>query len=303
MAKQPDAPEQTSAAEPEKVHHHAMRHEDENVPHRLSCAAPCPTASNREDVFGGGNQTHVPTKAEVTHMVRAVQSPPNSTRQDVTVITDDSAQISEDHYVLLRAFWPADLCSQQFLDEEEYAELCLADESSRAAIKGADLLQLRDHAKNGLRDKLCRRGFSMEAAQAAVNYLESRGVLRERELLVRTMQYDCDVKHWGPTRIRAHLIANGFDLHKNRATYEETLQGLDFISVCQKRLERMDLKQIFTPKGRQKQTAALMRQGFYLAHIRAAMEQIQQDMDENGMEENTEDDVFFNEETFSDEIE
>lgn len=46
-----------------------------------------------------------------------------------------------------------------------------------------------------------------------------------------------------------------------------------------------------------------MRQGFYLAHIRAAMEQIQQDMDENGMEENTEDDVFFNEETFSDEIE
>ena len=212
------------------------------------------------------------TAAALTVWVRGVESVPGSTRREILVTVTDGTHISEESYTVLRAFFDREIDAQQLLSESDYEQLLRADESSRAAICAAGLLELRDHSKKELRDKLCRRKFSPQAAADAIAYLDEKGLLREDLLLARYVEYFAKKKYWGPAKINAELSRRGLSVSAHRDAYEQAMEDIDFAQICLYHVRKIGLAAFEDYRSRQKHYAALQRRGFYTTHIRAALE-------------------------------
>ena len=165
-------------------------------------------------------------KIEIT--VKSVKKREGTDRYTICFTLCGDGGTEEQSHVLLGAFLPFEVAVGDRLCAEEYEEFVRGAESSAAAYKGADLLDLGDHSQKMLCDKLRRKGFSAEAAERACSYLAKKGMLREGDYMVRCMEYLCAKKRYGPMRIRAELIRKGIRVSRYAEVYEQTMQSLDF---------------------------------------------------------------------------
>ncbi len=94
--------------------------------------------------------------------------------------------------------------------EGDALELLTAEEDARLAYtRAVKILAAGDNTRASLRRKLRERGFSSEAAEAAVDRLAREGYIREEELLSRQLEIYAK-RRWGPKRILPTLIGKGF---------------------------------------------------------------------------------------------
>ena len=207
-------------------------------------------------------------KIEIT--VKSVKKREGTDRYTICFTLCGDGGTEEQSHVLLGAFLPFEVAVGDRLCAEEYEEFVRGAESSAAAYKGADLLDLGDHSQKMLCDKLRRKGFSAEAAERACSYLAKKGMLREGDYMVRCMEYLCTKKRYGPMRIRAELIRKGIRVSRYSEIYEQTMQSLDFEEALQKRVSLLR-PTAFSAQQRQKTIAVLQRCGFPLPMIRRAL--------------------------------
>ena len=147
----------------------------------------------------------------------------------------------------------------------EAADLC------RAIGTGAFLLGYGANSPKQLVYKLRHRGFSAEVAEKATAYLMDRGLIdRESDVLSRIAQGEA--KLWGRSRIVSDLYHKGYD-DDVMASAEERLNDIDFEENC----ARLIQKRGGVPEDadeRKRLTAFLVRYGYTLSQIKAAMRKL-----------------------------
>lgn len=121
-----------------------------------------------------------------------------------------------------------------------------------------------------LAQKLSAKGVDRAVARETVERLVSEGYLDGGEDALREAQRDV-AKLWGEKRIAADLRAKGYEDEAVRWALSELEEdGVDYVSSCAKRMERMEGVFSDDPRERQKCVAALTRAGFSLSEIREA---------------------------------
>lgn len=160
------------------------------------------------------------------------------------------------------------LCAGE-ITPERAEELIHAGRLCSAIRKGLGRLQYGDCSARRLSAGLVAKGIDREVAAEAAAYLIRKGYIHEddtaRQRAVQSLR-----KGWGPRRIRDDLRAQGFPSE----AVEAVMDGLseeDFSSHCADVI-RKKYREIPEERGaRQKMTAALMRLGYDMEHIREAV--------------------------------
>ena len=155
------------------------------------------------------------------------------------------------------------------IGEEEFLALSDAAAFSDAVRMGLRMLAFGANTKRGLETKLCRKGVSREAASRAAFYLASRGYISEEEDAVREAERNVR-KMRGRNRIRAILYEKGYDGSAILAA-ERYLDEVDFVKICTSLIERRYSELLQDPVSQKKMAATLMRNGFSMGEIRAAV--------------------------------
>ena len=126
-------------------------------------------------------------------------------------------------------------------------------------------------SKRTLVSKLLQKGFDREYALEAAERASALGFIDDAQNACREAER-CVAKLWGEARIRASLVQKGY----SSSAVEQALcaledEGVDFEENCR---QLIDKKYPVIPKERaekQKLVAALMRYGYNLSQIRAAL--------------------------------
>ena len=153
--------------------------------------------------------------------------------------------------------------------EEHVARLMEAGALCSAICRGMAALQYGDRSARRLAAGLAAKGIDRETAEAAAAYLARKGYIREEDTAGRRVSADLR-KGWGPRRIREDLRALGLEASAIDGAME-ALSEVDFDEACAAVIRK---KYGEIPKecgDRQKMTAALMRLGYDLEHVRGAM--------------------------------
>ena len=167
-----------------------------------------------------------------------------------------------EHYALLR---PA----KGVIGEDEFRALEDAAHLGEAVRAGMRILAFGANTKRTLADKLCKRGVSRDVAEAAAEQLSVRGYISEREDAVREAERNVR-KMRGRNRIRAILRAKGYD-DAAVAAAERYMDDVDFAELCARLIERRYLSQLDDAALRRKLAGMLMRNGYTMSEIRAAI--------------------------------
>ena len=96
------------------------------------------------------------------------------------------------------------------ISEAEYDELRRLSERTEAVLTAARMLSCGDYSERELCTRL-KRSYSAEASVAAVSLLHRRGYLNEEEQCRRYAERAVRTKHHGALRIRAELLARGYE--------------------------------------------------------------------------------------------
>ncbi|MBR2906755.1 MAG: RecX family transcriptional regulator [Clostridia bacterium] len=155
------------------------------------------------------------------------------------------------------------------IDEETFLALERAAEFSEAVRIGLRMLAFGSNTRRGLENKLCRKGVAHEAAQEASLYLAQRGYIDEERDAVREAERNV-AKLRGRNRIRATLYEKGY-CDAAVATAERYLDGVDFVVLCKRLIARRYEKVLDDPSEYKRVAAALMRNGYTMSEIRAAL--------------------------------
>ena len=113
------------------------------------------------------------------------------------------------------------------------------DERFRATKQAIRMLACADNNRRMLRRKLCAKGFSGEAADAAVREMVASGYLSEDKQLERIIQNEVNLRFTGPGKLLPKLCAKGYaarDVERMIRTLEEEGK-IDFAKSKQKMLE------------------------------------------------------------------
>ncbi len=138
-----------------------------------------------------------------------------------------------------------------------------------ALAKAAELLGYGAMSPRRLSQKLLQRGFDADTVEAAISYLSEQGFLPETEDAVRFAEQGVR-KLWGSCRIREDLYARRFS-EAAIAEAMEALEAVDFEANCAKVIAKKYGCIPRAPSDVKKMTAALMRMGYTLAEIKAAI--------------------------------
>lgn len=155
------------------------------------------------------------------------------------------------------------------ISEETAAMLAEAGELSDAIRRGMAALQYGDRSARRLAENLIAKGIKRETAEAAAAYLTRKGYIREEDTARRRVSGALR-KGWGPRRIREDLRARWLEPKAVEAAMEELAQ-VDFDEICAEVIRKKYGDLPVERAERQKLTAALMRLGYDLDHIHAAM--------------------------------
>ena len=155
---------------------------------------------------------------------------------------------------------------------EQTDQLMEAGKLCAAIRRGMMLLQYGDCSARRLAYKLTAKGVEREAAEAATAYLAEKGYLREDDAAIRRAEQGIR-KGWGIRRIRDDLRAHGYSAE----AVEEALGALDEVDTSSQCAQVIRKKYGSIPSDaaeRRKMIAALLRQGYGMDEIRAAMEMV-----------------------------
>lgn len=155
------------------------------------------------------------------------------------------------------------------LTEEEYDTIAHAAEVTAAVKKGLNLLSFSSNSEAMLAVKLRRRGVSADVAEEAAAFLSRHGYINETGDAKREVER-CLRKHWGLSRIVAHLKSKGYD-EQTVNDIETDLENEDFSEHCAKLIEVNYDEIPEDPHERRKLIASLARHGYTMSEIEAGI--------------------------------
>lgn len=152
---------------------------------------------------------------------------------------------------------------------EEEERLLACGRLCAAIHRGLGMLAYGDRSARRLTAGLVAKGVERGTAEEAAAYLARKGYLHEEETARLRVQKNLR-KGWGPRRIREDLWAGGFD-PSAREEALEILGGVDFSEACAEMIQKKYGEPPADREESRKMTAALMRQGYDMEHIREAV--------------------------------
>lgn len=161
------------------------------------------------------------------------------------------------------------------IDVNTFDELERISEACRAIKKGSDLLSYAASSKKQLAQKLKRRGFDGARAEEAVDYLESAGMIDERENVRAAVSLSLK-KLWGRKRIYCELIKKGYD----RSCVSEEVDIIDFeefVENCKRLIAKRVNDIPSDPVELKKLINFLARYGYSFSEIKAALSALNRD--------------------------
>ena len=148
-----------------------------------------------------------------------------------------------------------------------------------AMEKAVALLEYGDVSRRRLIRKLTDRGFPEEIAEMAVDALVDRGYLKEGDACARRAEQDVR-KGWGKRRIAEDLYACRYP----RTVIDEVLASLedsvDFTDNCARVIRKKYRGVPRDRDDRRRMTAALIRMGYGMEEIRAAMIEVAEEAED-----------------------
>ena len=137
--------------------------------------------------------------------------------------------------------------------------------------KATYLLGFGSQSRKTLQTKLVMRGCEAEIACEAIERLIERQLLSEEDMALREAE-KCVLKLWGEARIHAHLARKGYREEEiKKAFFALEDGGVDFSLNCMKLIEKKYLPLPKDKKEMQKIIASLMRYGYSISQIKAAL--------------------------------
>ncbi len=142
-----------------------------------------------------------------------------------------------------------------------------------AVTRAVSLLEYGDMSRRRLIRKLTDRDIPPEIAEQAADICEARGYLREADACLRRAEQGVR-KGWGPRRITEDLYTGRYP----RTLIEETVRALtdevDFAAACAAVIRKKYHGVPDDRDDRRRMTAALVRLGYGMDDIRAAMTEV-----------------------------
>jgi regulatory protein len=146
------------------------------------------------------------------------------------------------------------------------------DSSQAAWTAGMHLLARRELSVAQMRVRLARSGYSAEAVDAAVSRLLASGALDDARAARANAGTRLRVKRQGRDRVRRELAAIGIDRETAERAVADTFDAADEQALLAEALERRLRRQsLADPAARRRVIAALVRQGFTLDAVLAAI--------------------------------
>ena len=99
---------------------------------------------------------------------------------------------------------------QTSLDEETEERIRAFSEAHAASSAALRILSFGDNNRKTLLQKLCKRGFSKEAATGAIEAMQARGYINEKDQVYRLCVSAANRKLWGPRKILLALLCKGY---------------------------------------------------------------------------------------------
>ncbi len=161
------------------------------------------------------------------------------------------------------------------LEERELEALRSSAALALCKNRGMELLSYRPMSAKELRDKLVQKGEAAENAEAAVDWLQSRGFLNDERYAGMVVRHYAG-KGYGAGRICQELQRRGI----SRELWEDALQEMP---EQDDRIESFLASRLKDPGDRtqvQKVSAALLRRGYSWEEIRAALARFRADWEE-----------------------
>ena len=141
-----------------------------------------------------------------------------------------------------------------------------------ATQRALGLLTRREHSRKELTRKLAARGVASEEAQAAVDKLAAAGWQDDRRFAESLVRSRAGSGH-GPLRIRAELATHGLDRDAIAAAMD-SYEG-DFADNARNLVgRRHGPGAAGDPAIRRKAADLLLRRGFAMEHVRAALQDL-----------------------------
>ncbi len=238
-----------------------------------SVRSPQPDRSPQEPVAVGLPLAKSPVKEPLGEEYTILSVTPEGEGETVAIVLRTPASAGGEKrklHLLVEQY--TDLSVRTGIIDPETADALLAAGRLCAAIRrGMHLLAYGDQSARRLVFKLTAKGVDRASAEAAAAYLTERGYIREDTAARLRVEADLR-KGWGPRRIREDLRANGFTPEAIDDAMQCTLD-CDFEEMCASVIRK---KYRSVPGGRaerQKMIAALLRLGYDMEVIRAAMRQ------------------------------
>ena len=144
----------------------------------------------------------------------------------------------------------------------------MIDEIEKAKQKGLLILGYGAYSASAVKGKLRGKGFSEEAAEAAVEYLVEKKYIDEKRDATRLCE-SLIKKKYGKRRILSAISAKGYGEEAISAA-EEFLETVDFVELCREAI-KIKFRQIPTERAEmQKAIAKLVALGYNVSEIKSA---------------------------------
>lgn len=167
------------------------------------------------------------------------------------------------------------LYAGKVLEEQELEALRSSAAQALCKNHGMELLSYRPMSAKELRDKLVQKGETAENAEAATDWLQSRGFLDDERYAGMVVRHYAG-KGYGAGRIRQELQRRGV----TRELWEEALKELP---EQEDKLDKFLVSRLKDTGDRaqvQKVSAALLRRGYSWEEIRAALARFRADWED-----------------------
>lgn len=159
------------------------------------------------------------------------------------------------------------------IDEALFHRLEEADRFSTAVRCGLRILAYGANTRRTLEGKLQRHGIARETAREAAGYLAEHGYFSEEEDAVREAERGV-AQLRGRNRIRGALYEKGY-CGEALAAADRYLEEVDFVSLCVRLIGKRYAALLADPAEHKRMAATLMRNGYTMAEIRAAMHRME----------------------------
>lgn len=153
--------------------------------------------------------------------------------------------------------------------------LNLSEEKKKATRKAMQLLEHMDRTEKGLRDKLRQNGFSPDAVDTAIAYVQSYGYLDDDRYARTYIAYRMDSK--SRQKLIQELIGKGIDKETAIAAWEEEalLAAPDERALLAKQIEKKYVPGTqLDEKAMRRLYGYLVRRGFSFSDISSVLEEL-----------------------------